>query len=302
MCFDAVFRHRNALLSALFLLLLLGGGYAPATAHDLFAWGWNGQGQFGNGSITETAAPPVPGRGVSGVDAIAAGFQFSLALKRDGTVWASGNNSYGQLGNGTFAGSINKSIAAPAPVKGLTGVVAIAAGWRHGLALKADGSVWAWGYNGNGELGCTTFQKSIATPVRVMVRVGTDEPAQYSPLTGVVAIAAGYEHSLALKADGSVWAWGYNGNGELGNGKFTGDFNDSVAYAVHVTSTETGGFLTSVSAVACGGYHNLALKSDGTVWVWGDNVLGQLGNGAFTTAAPFGIATPAQLPGLNQKS
>src|SRR5579884_2980960 len=161
--------------------------------------------EWGDGSAT-----PLLVNGLSGVVAMAAGGQHSLALKSDGTVWAWGYNYYGQLGTGNTG---SPSMSSPAQVSGLSGVIAIAAGQYHSLALKADGTVWAWGSNNDDQLGttasgsCYTYSSGpcSATPVQV-------------PITNVVAIAAGQYHNLALRSDGTVWAWGYNSDGELGTG------------------------------------------------------------------------------------
>ena len=135
------------------------------------------------------------------ITAIAAGGFHSLALKNDSTVWAWGSNGYGELGNGT-----NTNSNLPLQVPGLTGTNAIAAGGSHSLGLKSDGTVRAWGMNIWGQLGNGTFTDS-------------NVPVQVSGLTGVSAIAACVGlHSVALKSDGTVRAWGNNGAGELGNG------------------------------------------------------------------------------------
>ena len=140
-------------------------------------------------------------------------------------------------------------------VSGLTGVIALAAGSWHNLALKSDGTVWAWGDNGSGQLGDgSTTDRS--TPVQVSGRV--------------IAIAAGSYHSLALKSDGAIWAWGSNGSGQLGDGS-TSYYNS--------TPVPVSG-LSGVIALAAGSSHTLALKSDGTVWAWGSNYDGQLGDGS----------------------
>lgn len=189
------------------------------------------------------------------VTQVVAGNTHTASLKSDGTVWAWGNNSHGQLGDGT---TINKSI--PVQVLGsggvgyLTGVTAIAAGYTHTVALKADGTVWAWGYNSVGELGDgTTTNRS--TPVQVLGHGGVGY------LTGVTAIAAGYDHTLALKSDGTLWAWGNNSNGQLGDGTTTNRFTP-----VQVVGAGGAGYLTGVTVIAGGGRHTLALKSDGTLW------------------------------------
>ena len=120
---------------------------------------------------------------------VAAGNWHSLAVKSDGTVWAWGTNSVGELGDGTTT-----SCDTPVQVSGLSGVVAVAGGSYHNLALKSDGTVWAWGWNVAGELGDgTTAQR--------------DTPVQVSSLSGVLAVAAGNTLSLAVRSDGTVWAW-----------------------------------------------------------------------------------------------
>jgi alpha-tubulin suppressor-like RCC1 family protein len=157
--------------------------------------------------------------------------------------------------------------------------VAIAAGGAHSLALKSDGTVWAWGYNGYGQLGDgTTSSRSLPVPV--------------SGLSGVTAIAAGNNgyittHSLALKSDGTVWAWGYNNYGQLGDNSTTARNSPTQVLSA------VGQPFTSVTAIAAGGGHSLALKADGTAWAWGYNYYGQLGDGS-TTARGL----PVQLPGL----
>jgi hypothetical protein len=173
-------------------------------------------------------------------------------LKNDGTVWAWGYNPDGQLGNRTYSDS-----NVPVQVLGLTGVTAIAGGGYHSLALKSDGTVWAWGRNDYGQLGNGTNSDS-------------NVPVQVANLTRVTAIAGGYGYrSLALKSDGTVWAWGYNYYGERGNG---------TTAASNVPVQVSG--LTGVTAIAEGDLHSLALKSDGTIWIWGWTECGQLGDGA----------------------
>ena len=161
-------------------------------------------------------------------------------------------------------------------VSGLTGAVAVSAGENHSLAVKSDGTVWAWGYNNYGQLGNGYPSSSSNIPLRV------------SELTGAVAISAGYAHSLALKSDGTVWAWGFNGVGELGNGTTNTSSN------VPVQVSQVSG-LTGVVAIGAGSDHNLAVKSDGTVWAWGFNDSGQLGNG---TISSRGTPVPVQVSGL----
>ena len=164
-----------------------------AAAGTGWACGSNAFGQLGDGTTTDRAAPAQVA-GLGGVVAVAAGPNFSLAAGADGgTVWAWGANGFGQLGDGTTTWR-----RTPVRVGGLAGVVAVAAGAAHSLALGADGTVWAWGGNYQGELGDGTTVDRAA-------------PARVAGLAGVVGIAAGTSFSLALGADGTVWAWGSNG-------------------------------------------------------------------------------------------
>jgi RHS repeat-associated protein len=238
---------------------LSGGGYQTISLKSdgtVWVWGDNSHGQLGIGSTTSISTPEQV-TGLSGITAVVAGGFHSVALKSDGTVWTMGSNQYGQLGIG---GTTNSLV--PVQVGGLSGITAIAAGDQHTLALKSDGTVWAWGYNAYGQLGNGTTTNS-STPVEV------------SGLTNVVAIACGAYHSLALKADGTVWTWGDDSAGQLGNGSTR---NSS-------TPVQVSG-LTNVVQIANGDkYFGEALKSDGTVWTWGDNSNGELGNGNHTASS-----------------
>lgn len=199
--------------------------------------------------------------------AVAAGNAHSVLLRADGTVWCWGANTYGQLGNGSTEASHT-----PRRVETLSGVVAVAAGANHSLALKEDGTVWAWGRNNQGQLGNNSNINSS-----VPLQVGTD--GNY--LTQVTAIAAGVGHSAALKEDGTVWCWGANLSGQLGEGTTTPS-RIPVQVALTLGSTT---YLQDVKSIAAGGYHTLAAKGDGTVWSWGANGSGQLGNGTTTSSS-----------------
>ena len=192
---------------------------------------------------------------------------FALALKADGTVVGWGANALGQLGDATFTNRLT-------PVTAVTlgsgsGVVAIAAGLSHAVALKADGSVWSWGSNNNGNLGNPSIVGASNVPVPV-VGLGSG--------SGVVALTAGGNFTLALKADGTVWGWGSNNNGQLGIGNI---INQPVP--VQVKGPGAVGVLSNIVALsappAVNGRFVLALSADGTLWAWGNNSTGQLGDG-----------------------
>jgi alpha-tubulin suppressor-like RCC1 family protein len=255
----------------------------------VFTWGTNTYGQLGNGGTTNGLVPAPISPGVLAgkvVVALAKGKSHSLALGGDGTLAAWGYNSYGQLGNG---GSTNRSV--PTAVTTSSGVLAgksvtaIAAGQYHSLALCADGTLATWGYNNYGQLGNGTTTNS-SMPVAVTTTTGV--------LAGktVVAIAAGNQHSLALCADGTLAAWGYNGVGSLGNGSST---NSSVPVAVTATGALAG---KTPVAIAVGDNHNLALCSNGTMVAWGYNLSGQLGDGSTNNSyAPVNVTATGVLAG-----
>jgi alpha-tubulin suppressor-like RCC1 family protein len=230
------------------------------------AWGFNGYGQLGDNSTTlsltpvpttttsvSTTIPPVTTTiPLSGVIAIAAGLNHSLALKSDGSLLAWGQNAAGQLGSNSLIDA--KQATALATLAGRP-ITAITAGPNHSLALRHDGAVYAWGANESGQLGDgKTKNLLLPTPVTTLTR-------------NIVALAAGAKHSLALRNDGTVWAWGANNAGQLGDAS-------TVARLVPVQVSG----LTGVTAIAASGEHSLALRNDGTVWAWGNNLVGQLGD------------------------
>ncbi|MDD5761565.1 MAG: hypothetical protein PHP88_03550 [bacterium] len=251
-----------------------GGEHTVALKSDntMWAWGNNASGQLGDNSVTNRWLPvQVPG--LSPVAAVSAGLYHTVALKSDGTVWAWGHNEYGQIGDNTTGFGRYKSV--PAQVQGLSGVfVAVAAGAYHTVALKSDNTVWAWGNNASGQLGINQPNFGFPYPV----------PRQVTGLTGVVAIAAGFEHTFALKSDGTVWAWGSNVKGAFGNGTTASEI-------APVQVTNFTGFL----AVAPGFDFTVALKGDGTFWACGNNQFGELGRG---TADLSAHPVPVQVTGL----
>ncbi len=230
-------------------------------------------------------------------------------------VW--GDDYYGQLGRGSYYGRTN----IPSQVLNISDAAVVTGGESHSLALRHDGTVWSWGYNGDGELGNSTNTNSH-TPVQttglsniVSVASGayhslallqdgtvkswgynyygqlgngtvlnTNNPIDVAGMADIVAIAAGGSHSLALKNNGTVWAWGCNGNGQLGDGTTT-----TKNTPVQVLN------LTEIVAIAAGYSHSMALKNDGTLWTWGYNAYGQLGNGTTTQAS-----TPVQVSTLTE--
>ena len=221
------------------------GAFSLALAADGTVWAW-GLLKRDIGYINY-GYTPVQVPGLSNIIAIAAGHAHALALRADGTVWAWGSNVFSQLGNGTYDDGVDTPIQVP----GLTDVVAIAAGKGHSLAIRSDGTVWAWGSNDYGECGIGS------TSIRVM------SPVQVLGLSNIVDVAAGSQHSLAVTADGQLYAWGCNAQYQLGDG--TGE--DKLVPTLVST-------IADLSKVATYDNTSLALKKDGTVWVWGTDGLG----------------------------
>ena len=205
------------------------------------------------GKIVDPEGPVTPGG--AGSQAVFAGKQCSLFVK-DGNVWVSGNSL---PGSSDLPTSIN---ASPIQVSGITNVKSVAQGWGYNLVLKNDGTVWFWGN--------IWFSRA-------------NTPTQILELTNIKAIATGDYYIMALKDDGTIWTLGDNTYGQLGNGKF-GDYYQTPVQVVG---------LTDVKAISAGGSFSMALKDDGTVWAWGDNHWGQIGDG--TTQEEH---LPTEVPGL----
>src|SRR5450756_1827138 len=264
-----------SLASGTTVTAIAGGEYhnlALTSTGQVLAWGYNGYGQLGNGTTTNSSTPvAVSLPSGTTVTAIAGGTHHSLALTSTGQVLAWGYNTDGELGSGT---TTNSSAPVAVSLPSGTTVTAIAGGTHHSLALTSTGQVLAWGSNAYGQLGNGTTTQS-STPVAVSLPSGTT----------VTAIAAGSAHSLALTSTGQVLAWGYNTDGELGNGTTT---NSSTPVAVSLPSG------TTVTAIAGGTQHSLALSSTGQVLAWGSNAYGQLGNGTTTqSSTPVAVSLPS---------
>jgi alpha-tubulin suppressor-like RCC1 family protein len=254
----------------------------------VLSWGRNNTGQLGDNTVADSPSPKrvltsTGGNLLGDVSKIAAGSDHALALKGDGTLWAWGNNKYGQLGRLPSATPNDRSLIA-LQVTGVSGTItAIAAGGSTSYALTADGTVWAWGYNGFGQLG---------VPPTGTGGVLFRETPQPVALSGVTAIAAGLGHVVVIRdgvSTGELWAWGANTFGQIGQGLFPDQQTKANLFFVNpvqVKTDLTGGFLSGVvDLLTVTGNHNVVRKDDSTFWVWGNNVFGQLGNGTLTQSA-----------------
>lgn len=213
---------------------------------EVWGWGSNTEGRLGRPLAVVTVPAPAPIAGMTSVVAASVGHTHSLIVRADGSVWASGNNVVGQLGDGSTT-----SRQSFAPVVNLPPCTAAAAGLSHSVALGTDGLVWAWG-NGFG-----TSVPGVSTL-----------PVQVSGINAIRKIGAGQNFSIMMRTDGTVWGTGSNTVGELGNPVVNGS-NPPVQVSL----------LAGIDDIAVGQLHTMAIQDDGLLWGWGDNLTGQLGNG-----------------------
>ena len=196
---------------------------------------------------------------------ISAGGDHSIGLKTDGSLWVWGQNYYGEIGD-----SSNVNSAIPVQIGYETNWNKISGGTYHSVAIKDDGTLWAWGYNSNGQLGIGSITDS-----NIPVQIGNS--SMWSQIT------CGGDHSLGLKTDGTLWAWGSNSMGQIGDATNT-DKN---------IPTQIGNATDWNFVSASDWHHSMALKTDGTLWTWGYNSNGQLGNNASSNEnSPIDLLCP----------
>jgi alpha-tubulin suppressor-like RCC1 family protein len=225
----------------------------------LWAWGSNYYGQLGVDSSREGRYSPVQIGNENNWVAVSAGSLHTMAIKSDGTLWAWGDNSHGQLGDSGIATSFQTT---PEQIGTDTHWAFVSAGDLHNIAIKTDGTIWVWGNNFYGQLGDGT-QTSQTYPKQICIG------------TKWIAISAGMSHTMAIKTDGTLWAWGSNYYGQLGDGNIN---------TIIMTTPEQIGKDTSWIAVSAGAAHTMAIKINGTLWGWGYNNCGQLGDGSTTSS------------------
>ena len=233
--------------------VLIDASLQKAPLENAWSWGNNIHGQLGDNTTVAKSSPVSVTGWVTDWTQVSAGAGHSLGLRANGTTWAWGLNSNGQLGAASGAAS---SVSPISVVGNFTDWIQVSAGGNHSLGLKSNGTVWAWGSNGDGRLGDNTIVGKTS-PVSI---VGTTNDW--------VQLSAGDRHNVGLKSDGTAWAWGHGANGKLGNNAST---NRSSPVLV------VGGFVNWVQ-VAAGGDHSLGLRADGTAWGWGTASNGALGN------------------------
>jgi alpha-tubulin suppressor-like RCC1 family protein len=222
----------------------------------LWTWGQNNDGQLGDNtgspSSGEKSSPVQTVSAGTNWKQVAAGRSHTAAIKTDGTLWTWGENTLGGLGDNTVTvrSSPVQTVSAGTNWKQVNG------GQIHTVAIKTDGTLWTWGFNTQGQLGDNS-RTHRSSPVQT-VAGGTNWKQ----------VACGATHTTAIKTDGTLWTWGNNGGGQLGD--------NSITHRSSPIQTVAAG--TNWKLLACGGYYTAAIKTDGTLWIWGRNGDGQLGD------------------------
>jgi alpha-tubulin suppressor-like RCC1 family protein len=240
--------------------------FVPAEAFrqgTLFTWGSNddpfeGNGFLGTNDSTNRRTPVTTFAGGTNWKQVATGSFHTAAIKTDGTLWTWGVNYSGQLGVDGSSSQIPITT-----FNGGTNWKQVSCGVKHTAAIKTDGTLWTWGRNAYGELG-------INTPTQINTPVTT-----FTGGTNWKQVACGYDHTIAVKTDGTLWTWGNNSSGQLGN-------NTTTTRSTPVTTFAGGTNWKQVAAKASYTFYNAAIKNDGTLWTWGDNSNGQLGDNTTT--------------------
>jgi len=254
-----------------------GGSHTMAIGTDgaLWAWGNNEHGRLGDGTATTSwpwadnnrSSPVRIGTGTNWAS-VSAGGSHTAAIDADGALWAWGNNGQGQLGDGTA-----DERSSPTRIGTDANWAMVSAGGGQGtdhtVAVRTDGTLWAWGNNSHGQLGDGTTTMSTSP-----VQIGSDSTWVYA--------SAGWQHTLAIRSDGTLWAWGNNADWRLG-----AVWDGEITYTPVPVQVGADSNWTSVSA---GGRHTAGIRADGSLWAWGFNQSGQLGDG--TTVGRF---TPVRI-------
>ena len=269
-----------------------GNGHICVVLSDgsIRCWGYNYYGELGNGQSSdnglEMSSTPVKVVGLpAGAVTVAGGGQSTCALLADGTVWCWGSGNYGVLGNGSLPTTNSGGLSTPVKVSGLSGsATAMGMGYYHACAI-IKGATWCWGREVEGQLGNGVF--STSSPYGSLV------PVQVSGgMTGATVLTGGYSHTCS--SNGQLSCWGDNTDGQLGNNAFDDQNGQGSAVPQNVFFSPP----SAVVAMASGFYFSCALFSAGSIYCWGMNDAGELGNGTVTKTAPYGLAVPVQVTGM----
>ncbi len=244
------------------------------TDDTLWAFGDNQYGQLGNGNrgvqLTPVQVMAAEGEPMTEVDQISVGGDHSMILKTNGDLWAVGRNNKGQLGDNSKTDRFTPVQVKTAEGPAMTEVAQVSAGNLHTMILKKNSDLWAVGNNSFGQLGNDDSRlRNKKTPVQVMTAAG-------EPMTEVDQVSAGDSHSMILKENSNLWSTGFNNAGQLGN-----NTTDAESTPIAVKNAQ-GEPMTEVDQISAGGYHTMILKENGSLWAVGKNDHGQLGDGTKT--------------------
>lgn len=217
----------------------------------LWTWGKNSYGELGDNTTIHRSSPVQTLAGGTDWIVTETGYQNSFGIKSDGTLWSWGRGALGVLGNNTSA-----NVSSPVQVIG-TDYVQISAGTQHAAAVKDDGTLWLWGSNTWGELGNNSSGTNLSSPIQTIAG-GSDW----------ILVKCGFDYTAAIKSDGTLWGWGNNQYGNLGDGSST---NRS-------SPVQTSVLGNNWSKIQLSNYHSAAIKTDGSLWLWGKNTYGELGD------------------------
>jgi alpha-tubulin suppressor-like RCC1 family protein len=224
---------------------------AVKTDGTLWTWGSNGDGRLGNGTVINRSSPVQVGA-LTNWRQVSVGSNHAASVKTDGTLWSWGGGGDGKLGDNTII-----SRSSPVQVGTLTNWAQVTAARDQTLAVKTDGTLWAWGNNYRGVLG-----------LNLPVATNRSSPVQVGALTNWAQVSTGFGQTVCVKTDNTLWTWGHNNNGQLGQGN-----------SINRSSPIQVGALTDWAQGVAGFNWSSARKTDGTVWTWGDNSTGPLGDG-----------------------
>jgi len=249
-----------------------GGLHTMAIRGDGSLWGWglNASGQIGNGTLENQFSPVLI---MDDVAAVSADGFHTMAIRTDGSLWGWGLNVAGRIGDGTTENRLY-------PVRVLDNITHVSVGFDHTMAIRADGSLWGWGgdYRDDIEENLGQIGDGERIPRHYPVWVMDD----------VSYVSAGAGHTMAIRTDGSLWAWGSHNAGQVGDGSAMGE-------GIDPSRPIPSRIMNNVIAVSSGDFHNIAITVDGSLWSWGWNVQGQLGDGTTQDRnAPTGVVEPVQ--------